>query len=199
MGVHTEALSDGIMDLIELGVITGSRKSQYRNKHVTTFCVGTRRLFDFLDHNGSVALLPVDEVNHPMVVAHEPNFVSINATTEVDLMGQCASETIAGRYYSSSGGQADFARGAMWSDGGQAFIVLRSTTGKGRGRIRTQLTPGSAVTTIKNTVDKVVTEYGIAELRGQPISERARRLIRIAHPNHRDKLTFDAREAGILP
>ena len=199
LGIHTEAMSDGIMDLIKQGVITGSRKKQYRNKHVTTFCVGTRPLFDFLDHNGSVSLLPVNEVNHPMVVAREPNFVSINATTEVDLMGQCASETIEGRYYSSSGGQADFARGAMWSDGGQAFIVLKSTTGKGRGRIRAQLSAGSAVTTIKNTVDNVVTEYGIAELRGQPIAERARRLIAIAHPDHRDAIREDAQKTGLLP
>jgi len=198
LGVHTEALSDGIMDLIECGALTGSRKRHHRNKHVTTFCVGSRRFFDFLDHNASVELLPVDETNHPMVVASEPNFVSINATTEVDLMGQCASETIAGKYYSSSGGQADFARGAMWSEGGQGFIVLKSTTGSGRGRIRTQLTPGSAVTTIKNTVDHIVTEYGVAKLRGASIAERARRLIAIAHPDHRDQLRFDAQKAGLL-
>lgn len=199
LGVHTEALSDGIMELIERGAVTGSRKREHRNKHVTTFCVGSQRLFDFLDHNGSVALLPVDQVNHPRIVAREPNFVSINATTEVDLMGQCASETVAGKYYSSSGGQADFARGAMWSDGGQGFIVLRSTTGNGRGRIRTQLTPGSAVTTIKNTVDNVVTEYGVAELRGQSIAERARRLIAIAHPDQRDELSVNAHKADLLP
>ncbi len=198
LGLHTEALSDGIMELIQRGVITGTRKRHYRNKHVTTFCVGTRRLFDFLDENGSVALLPVDQVNHPMVIAREPNFVSINATTEVDLMGQCASETIAGRYYSSSGGQADFARGAMWSQGGQAFIVLKSTTSKGLGRIRTELTLGSVVTTIKNMVDNVVTEYGVAELRGRSIAERARRLIAIAHPEHRERLAFDARRSGLL-
>jgi acyl-CoA hydrolase len=186
------------MDLIECGALTGSRKRQHRNKHVTTFCVGSQRLFEFLDDNGSVTLLPVDKVNHPMIVAGEPNFVSINATTEVDLMGQCASETIDGTYYSSSGGQADFARGAMWSDGGQGFIVLKSVTSKGRGRIRTQLTPGSVVTTIKNTVDHVVTEYGVAELRGASIAERARRLIAIAHPDHRDQLRFDAHNAGLL-
>jgi acyl-CoA hydrolase len=106
---------------------------------------------------------------------------------------------IAGRYYSSSGGQADFARGAMWSHGGKGFIVLKSITSHGRGRIRTQLTPGSAVTTIKNTVDHVVTEYGVAELRGASIAQRARRLIKIAHPDHRDKLQFEARNAGLLP
>jgi acyl-CoA hydrolase len=199
LGIHTEALSDGLMGLVEYGAATGTRKHQHRNKHVATFCAGTRRLYDWLENNQAVTMLPVDEVNHPMVVAREPNFVSINATTEVDLMGQCASETIAGKYYSSSGGQADFGRGAMWSDGGQAFIVLKSVTSKGRGRIRTQLTPGSVVTTIKNTVDNVVTEHGIAELRGQSIAERARRLIAIAHPDHRDKLRFDAHEAGILP
>jgi acyl-CoA hydrolase len=198
LGIHTEAFSDGLMDLVETGAVNGARKRHHRNKHVATFCIGTRRLYDWLDDNQSVELLPVDEVNHPMVVAREPNFVSINATTEVDLMGQCASETIAGRPWSSSGGQADFARGAMWSPGGQGFIVLKSTTSSGRCRIRTQLTPGSAVTTIKNTVDQVVTEYGVARLRGQSIAERARRLIAIAHPDHREQLAFDARQAGLL-
>ena len=124
--------------------------------------------------------------------------MSINATTEVDLMGQAASETIAGRYWSSSGGQADFARGAMYSENGQAFLVLHSTTSKGVGRIRATLTPGSVVTTLKNTVDHVVTEYGVAELRGASLCERAKRLIAIAHPDHRDELRFDARKAGLL-
>lgn len=107
-------------------------------------------------------MLPVEWTNDPRVVAREPNFMSINATTEVDLMGQAASETIAGKYWSSSGGQADFARGAMYSPGGKAFLVLHSATSTGRGRIRAQLTPGSVVTTLKNTVDHVVTEYGVA-------------------------------------
>ena len=199
LGIHTELLSDGLMDLVESGAATGTRKRQHRNKHVATLCIGSRRLYDWLDDNQAIAMLPVDEVNHPMVVAREPNFVSINATTEVDLMGQCASETIAGKYYSSSGGQADFARGAMWSDGGKGFIVLKSVTSKGRGRIRTHLTPGSAVTTIKNTVDHIVTEHGVAELRGASIAERARRLIAIAHPDHRDQLRSEAHKAGLLP
>jgi acyl-CoA hydrolase len=144
-------------------------------------------------------MLPVDYVNDPRTIAREPRFVSINATTEVDLMGQCASETIAGRYWSSSGGQADFARGAMYSDGGVAFIVLHSTTSSGRSRIRVRLTEGSVVTTAKNTVDHVVTEWGIAKLRGRSIAERARALIAIAHPDHRDMLEAQAREAGLLP
>jgi acyl-CoA hydrolase len=198
LGIHTEAFSDGLMDLVECGAVTGSRKVHHRNKHVATLCIGSRRLYDWLDDNQSIELLPVDEVNHPMIVAREPNFVSINATTEVDLMGQCASETIAGRPWSSSGGQTDFARGAMWSRGGQGFVVLKSTTSSGRGRIRSQLTPGSAVTTVKNTVDHVVTEYGVARLRGRSIAERARRLIAIAHPDHREELAFNAREFGLL-
>src|SRR5882757_5417901 len=198
LGIHTEAFSDGLMNLVESGAATGARKTQHRNKHVTTFTVGSPELMRWLDHNAAVELMPVDWTNDPRVVAREPNFVSINATTEVDLMGQAASETIAGRYWSSSGGQADFARGAMYSPGGMAFLVLHSTTSKGRGRIRSVLTPGSVVTTLKNTVDHIVTEYGVAALRGASIDERARRLIAIAHPDHRDELRFNARKAGIL-
>jgi acyl-CoA hydrolase len=143
-------------------------------------------------------MLPVDYVNDPRTVAREPHFVSINATTEVDLYGQCASETIAGRYWSSSGGQADFARGAMYSEGGQAFIVLHSTTSRGASRIRVHLSEGSVVTTLKNTVDHVVTEWGIATLRGRSLTDRARALIAIAHPDHRDRLERDARATASL-
>ena len=199
LGIHTELLADGIMDLVESGVVTGTYKKLRPNKVVTTFALGTRRLYDWMDNNGAIEMLPVDEVNDPRVIGAQPRFVSINATTEVDLYGQCASETVAGRYWSSSGGQADFARGAMYSEGGQAFVVLHSTTRRGRSRIRARLTEGSVVTTLKNTVDNVVTEHGIAELRGVAIGERARRLIAIADPAHRDDLEREAREAGILP
>lgn len=198
LGIHTECLSDGLMELIEKGVATGALKTQLRNKHVATFCSGTTELMRWLDNNPAVAMMPVDWTNDPRVIAKEPNFVSINATTEVDLMGQAASETIAGKYWSSSGGQADFARGAMYSPGGMAFLVLHSTTSDGRGRIRSTLTPGSVVTTLKNTVDHVVTEYGVAELRGASLDQRARRLIAIAHPDHRDQLRFEAKQAGLL-
>jgi acyl-CoA hydrolase len=198
LGIHTELLSDGIVDLVDRGVVTNTHKTLRPNKVVTTFALGTQRLYDWMHDNMALELLPVDYVNDPRVVAREDNFVSINATTEVDLYGQCASETIAGRYWSSSGGQADFARGAMYSQNGQAFIVLHSTTGKGRSRIRTRLTEGSVVTTLKNTVDHVVTEYGIAKLRGRAIADRARALIAIAHPEHRDALEAEARASGIL-
>src|SRR5829696_4613783 len=116
LGIHTELLSDGVVDLVETGVVTGTRKTLRPNKVVTTFALGTQRLYDWLHENGAVEFLPVDYVNNPRTVARERGFVSINATTEVDLFGQCASETMAGRYWSSSGGPADFARGAMYSE-----------------------------------------------------------------------------------
>ena len=198
LGIHTELLSDGIVDLVERGVVTGTRKTLRPNKIVTTFALGTERLYDWLHENTAVEMLPVDYVNDPRTVARERNFVSINATTEVDLYGQCASETMAGRYWSSSGGQADFARGAMYSDGGEAFIVLHSTTSRGESRIRVHLSEGSVVTTLKNTVDHVVTEWGIAKLRGRSLADRARALIAIAHPDHREQLERDARAADEL-
>ena len=199
LGIHTELVSDGIMDLVLSGAATGTHKQVRRNKIVTTFALGTQRVYDWLNENAAVEFLPVAWVNDPRVIARERNFVSINATSEVDLMGQCASETIAGRYWSSSGGQADFARGAAYADGGQGFIVLHSTTSDGsKSRIRTRLTEGSVVTTIKNTVDQVVTEWGVAELRGRSIADRAQALIRIAHPDFRDDLEREARASGLL-
>jgi acyl-CoA hydrolase len=199
LGVHTELLSDGMIDLVEKGVVTGTHKTLAPGKVVTTFALGTERLYDFLHENPAVELLPVDVVNDPRVIAEEDCFVSINATTEVDLVGQCASETVAGRYWSSSGGQADFARGAMYSRDGLAFVVLPSTAARGTvSRIRATLTPGSMVTTLKNMVDHAVTEYGVADMRGRSISQRSRALIAIAHPSFRDELTADARRLGYL-
>jgi acyl-CoA hydrolase len=199
LGLHTELISDGVLELVASGTLTGARKTINPNKLVGTFALGTRRLYDFLDNNAAVELWPVDYVNDPRIIAQERSFVSINATTEVDLLGQCASETIAGRYYSGSGGQADFARGAMYCEQGRGFVVLRSTTRDGSvSRIRAQLSAGSVVTTLKNTVDHVVTEYGVAALRGRSIRERATALIRIAHPDVRDQLTAEARDLGYL-
>lgn len=199
LGVHTELLSDGIVDLIESGVVTGVHKRRRPNQSVTTFALGTRRLYDVLHENTSIQFLPVEWVNDPRVIAQQPLMVSINATTEVDLLGQVASETIGGRYYSGSGGQADFARGAMFSEGGQGFLVTRSTTHDGAtSKIVSRLARGSVVTTLKNTVDKVVTEWGVAELRGRSLRERARRLIGVAHPDFRQQLEREARHLGYL-
>ncbi len=189
LGVHTELLSDGVVDLIERGIVNGVRKELNRTKTVGTFALGTDRLHAFLTDNPAIELWPVRYVNNPSIIGRERNFISINATLSVDFLGQCASETIGGKYYSSSGGQNDFARGAMNSPGGQGFVVLHSTTSSGHSRIVPQLAPGDVVTTPKNTVDKVVTEYGVAELRGRSIRERTRSLIAVAHPDHRDELT----------
>ena len=138
-------------------------------------------------------------MNDPRLLSRERNFVSINATLSVDFLGQCASETLNGKYYSSSGGQVDFARGAMYSEGGQGFIVLHSTAKHGGvSRIVPQLAPGDAVTLSKNTVDKVVTEYGVAELRAKTVRERTKALIAVAHPDHRDHLSAQAKKLGYL-
>ena len=199
LGVHTELLSDGLVDLIESGVVTGVRKRLNRTKVVGTFALGTQQLYDFLADNTAIELWPVRYVNNPRIIAGEPRFVSINATLAVDFLGQCASETIGPRYWSSSGGQSDFARGAMFSEGGQGFIVVRSTAKHGEvSSICPQLPTGSAVTTMKNTVDKVVTEHGVAELRGRTIAERTRALIAVAHPQFRDRLAAEARAIGYL-
>ncbi|HEX6235645.1 MAG TPA: acetyl-CoA hydrolase/transferase C-terminal domain-containing protein [Acidimicrobiales bacterium] len=199
LGIHTELLSDGLIELIERGVVTGTHKRLRRGKVVATFALGTRALYDFLHENPAIDMLPVDYVNDPRVIAQEDCFMSINATTEIDLVGQCASETVAGRYWSSSGGQADFARGALYSRRGRGFVVLPSTARGGEvSRISVTLTPGSMVTTLKNTVDHVVTEYGVADLRGRSISQRARSLIGIAHPRFRDELEAGAKAIGYL-
>ena len=199
LGLHTELLSDGVIDLVEAGALTGVTKQRGRNKHVTTFALGTRRLYDWLDDNASVELWPVEHVNDPRTIALEHGFASINATTEVDLLGQCASETIQGQYWSGSGGQTDFARGAMYATDGRGFVVTRSTAQGGElSRIVGRLSRGSVVTTLKNTVDHVVTEYGVAELRGRSIRERAQALIAVAHPDHRDWLRSKARQFAYL-
>jgi acyl-CoA hydrolase len=199
LGVHTELLSDGFVDLVEAGVVTGTRKLTHRNKLVTTSALGSRRLYDFVADNPGVEFHPVEYTNDPRVIAREPLMTAINATLEVDFLGQCASESLGSDYWSSSGGQPDFARGAVMAERGQAFIVLHSSTAEDAvSRIVPQLHLGAAVTTFKNIVDKVVTEYGIAELRGSSISERTRRLIAIAHPSFREQLGTDARKLGYL-
>ncbi len=197
LGIHTELLADPMVDLIESGAVTGVGKTKRPRKVVTTFALGTQRLYDFVRDHAAVEMVGVEWVNDPRVIARQPKMVSINATTQVDFLGQCASETIDGRYWSGSGGQADFARGAIYSPGGQGFVVLRSTAAKGTvSRIVPRLDHGSAVTTLKNTVDKVVTEYGVAELRGRTIHERTAALIAIAHPDFRQELRREARAMG---
>jgi acyl-CoA hydrolase len=199
LGVHSELFGEGFIDLIEGGVITGTRKRTHPGKIVTTTAMGTRRLFDFVDGNTGVEFWPVDYTNDPRQIALEDYFVAVNAALEVDFLGQCASESLGSTYWSSSGGQPDFARGAAFAAHGRSFIVLHSTTAdESTSRIVARLHPGAAVTTFKNVVDWVVTEYGAAELRGSSIRERTRRLIAIAHPTFRDALQRTAREIGYL-
>lgn len=197
LGIHTEALSDGVMELVQAGAVDGSRKTGRPFKHVTTFAVGSQRLMDWLHDNPSIEMLPVDIVNDPRVIGQERNLYSVNATSEVDLYGQAASETIGGRYWSGAGGQADFARGCTFSPGGHGYIVTPSQTSKGISRISLTLTPGSPVTTHKNIIENVVTEQGIAALRGKSVAARAEALIAIAHPDHRERLSREARAAGL--
>ncbi|MEZ5222508.1 MAG: acetyl-CoA hydrolase/transferase C-terminal domain-containing protein [Ilumatobacteraceae bacterium] len=199
MGVHTELISDGLIDLIEAGVVNGVKKANNRLKVIGTFALGTQRLYDFVHDNPTIEMWSARYVNDPRVISRDVDFVSINASLAVDFLGQCASETISGRYYSSSGGQSDFARGAAYSPGGQSFIVLQSTAKDGElSRIVPQLSPGDVVTTVKNTVDMVVTEFGVAELRGRTIRERTQALISVAHPKFRDELTRTAAEMHYL-
>jgi acyl-CoA hydrolase len=199
LGVHTELMSDGFVDLIEAGAITGTRKATHRNRVITTSVFGSRRLLDFAAENPGVELWPVDYTNDPRNIGREPLMTAINATLEVDFLGQCASESLGTDYWSSSGGQVDFTRGALFAEQGQSFIVLHSTTSDGsQSRIVSTLRPGAAVTAYKNIVDKVVTEHGVAELHGQSIRERTRRLIAVADPRFRDQLEREAREFGYV-
>jgi acyl-CoA hydrolase len=199
LGVHTELFADGFVGLVESGAVTGTQKQTHRNTIIATNALGTRRAYDFVEHNPGIEFWPVDYTNDPWLIARERRFVAINATLEVDFLGQCASESLGSDYWSSSGGQPDFARGAVMAPEGQSFICLHSTTGDGSiSRIVPRLHPGAAVTTFKNVVDKVVTEYGVAELRGSSIRERTRQLIAIAHPAFREQLERDAREIGYL-
>jgi acyl-CoA hydrolase len=199
LGVNSELLSDGFVDLIEKGVINGTRKRSHRHKVIAANALGSQRLYEFVVENPGVEFWPVDHTNDDRNVSVEDSFVAINATLEVDFLGQCASESLGSEYWSSSGGQPDFARGALFSEHGQSFIVLHSTTAdESISRIVAQLHPGAAVTTFKNIVDRVVTEYGVAELRGSSIRERTRKLIGIAHPKFRDELERKAREMDYL-
>src|ERR687890_643066 len=199
LGVNSELLADGFVDLIKRGVITGTSKCTHRNKTIAANALGSRRLYEFVKENPGVEFWPVDHTNDERNMASEESFVAINATLEVDFLGQCASESLGSEYWSSSGGQPDFARGAILSEHGQSFIVLRSTTAdESISRIVAQLHPGAAVTTFKNVVDCVVTEFGVAELHGSTIRERTRRLISIAHPKFRDDLERRAKELEYL-
>lgn len=190
LGIHSEMISDGVLDLIEAGVITNKMKSIHKGKIIVTFLMGTQKLYDFIDNNPMIEMYPVDYVNNPMVVAKNYKMVCINSCIQVDLMGQVCAESIGLRQFSGVGGQVDFGRGASMAEHGKSIIAMPSTAAHGKiSRIVPILDEGAAVTTSRNDVHYIVTEYGIANLKGKSLKERARALISIAHPNFRAKLT----------
>lgn len=198
LGVHTEMLSDPVVDLVEAGVVTGKRKTLFKDKIVATFALGSQKLYDFINDNPAVEIHRGRIVNDPFVVAQNHKMTSINTTLQVDLFGQCCSEAIGHRQYSGSGGAADTAIGAQRSPGGKSIVALYSTAKNDTiTSIVPMLNPGAAVTISRNDVDYVVTEYGIAHLRGANIRERVERLANIAHPNFRDFLREEARRLAL--
>ena len=199
LGIHTEMFTDSMVELIECGAVNNSKKQIHRGKSITTFAFGSQRIYDYIDDNPAIELLPVDYVNDPNVICKNDNVVSINAALEVDFWGQVCAESVGTKHMSGSGGQIDFVRGACQSRGGMSFIAFPSTAKGGTiSKIKSSLSPGAVCTTSKNDVDCIVTEYGIARLRGKSLGERTRQLIAIAHPDFRDELRFEAKKRGIL-
>lgn len=199
LGLHTEMFSDGVLDLIEAGVIDNDAKTYHHGKAVTSFVMGTRRLYDFVDDNPMVEMHPVTFTNDPFIIARNANMVSINSAIEVDLTGQVCADSIGHEFYSGIGGQLDFVRGAARSIGGKAIIALPSTALNGTvSRITDELKPGAGVVTTRGDVQFVVTEYGVADLHGRNVRERARSLISIAHPDHRDRLSESASRLHLI-
>ena len=194
LGIHTEMFSDGVIDLVERGVITGRHKRVHPGTLVASFLVGTRRLYDFVDDNPQVVMLGADYVNDTAVIRRNPKVTAINSAIEVDLTGQVAADSIGTRQFSGVGGQMDFIRGAALSPGGKPIIALPSVTRRGESRIVSLLQPGAGVVTTRAHVHYVVTEYGVAGLYGKSLRQRARALIEIAHPDHRERLEREARE-----
>jgi len=189
LGLHTEMFSDGAIELIRNGNINGRRKNLHPGKHVSTFLMGSQRLYDFVNDNPSVYMAPVDYVNNPWVIGQNDNMVSINSCVQIDLTGQVCSESVGLRQISAVGGQVDFIRGAALSKGGRSIIAVSATAAHGRlSKIVPVLDEGAAVTTNRMDVEYIVTEYGIADLKGKTLRQRAEALIQIAHPEFRPML-----------
>jgi 4-hydroxybutyrate CoA-transferase len=191
LGIHSEMFSDGVMDLVLEGAIDNRKKNLHPGKMISTFVMGTRAFYDFVDDNPCVLLVPGEYSNDPNIIGKNENMVSINSSVSVDLMGQAASESIGTQQFSGTGGQVDFIRGAALSAGGRAILAFPSTAGKAdklQSRIVPQLTLGTPVSTSRNDIDYVVTEYGIARLKYKSMRERAQELIAIAHPDFRPEL-----------
>ena len=202
LGVHTEMLTDGILDLYRAGVVTGARKTLDPGKIVCSFGLGTAELYAAADRNPDFLCHAVDLTNPPHIVMQNDHVVAINSTTQMDLQGQASSESAGHRHISGTGGQAQFVRGAYASKGGKSFICMPSTHERGgvrASRVVIDLTPGNVVTSTRADMMYVVTEYGIVNLKGRSVPERARAMISIAHPDFRDDLERQAREHGLIP
>lgn len=200
LGIHTELFSEGVIDLVQQGVITNAAKTLHPGKIIAGFVIGTQRLYDFVHDNPIVELHPTEYVNDPFRIAQNDRMIAINSALEVDLTGQVCADSIGHTFYSGAGGQVDFIRGAARSSGGKPIIALPSTAkNDALSRIVWQLQPGAGVTTSRNDVHYVVTEYGIAALHGRTVQQRARALIDIAHPHFRESLEAQAHALHLLP
>jgi 4-hydroxybutyrate CoA-transferase len=198
LGIHTEMFTDPVVDLVEAGVVTGARKERNRGKIVSAFVMGTQRLYDFVNDNPMVEMRSVDFTNDTQVIRSFSTMTAINSAIEVDLTGQVVADSIGARIYSGVGGQMDFVRGAALAPDGRAIIALPSTAAGGAvSRISAALTPGAGVVTTRAHVRTVVTEWGVADLFGRSLRERAAALVLIAHPDHRDRLRSEARRLGL--
>ncbi|AKU14035.1 4-hydroxybutyrate coenzyme A transferase [Azoarcus sp. CIB] len=199
LGIHTEMIGDGILSLIESGAVTNRKKTLKPGKMLATFALGSKKLYQYMHRNPTLEMHPVDVTNDPYYAAQNDNLVAINATMQVDFLGQCGSESLGPSPYSGTGGQVDFVRAANRSRGGKAFIVLPSTAKDDTiSRIVPTLTPGTHVTTSKNDINYVVTEYGVAQLRGKTAKQRCEALIGIAHPDFRGELREAAKRLNLL-
>jgi len=199
LGVHTEMVSDGVMDAIESGIITGTQKSFHPNKVILTFMLGSKKLYEYADNNPIFEAHPTDYTNHPFNVSQNDKMVAINSAIEVDLSGQVCSDSIGTYIYSGFGGQVDFIRGAAHSKGGKPIIALPSTAKQGNmSRIVPYLKQGAGVVTTRADVKYIITEYGVANLHGKNLQERTKALINIAHPNFRDDLIKEAKNRNLL-
>jgi acyl-CoA hydrolase len=191
LGIHTEMFSDGIIDLVERGVITGEMKKKRRFKIVSSFMIGTKKLYEFVNNNPMIEMLDIGYVNDVHVIRQNPKVAAINCALEIDLTGQICADSIGSKMFSGVGGQMDFMRGASLSEGGKPVIAMPSLTAKGESKIVPFLKTGAGVVTTRANAHYVVTEYGIAYLYGKNLTERAKALINIAHPMHREKLSED--------
>jgi acyl-CoA hydrolase len=199
LGIHTEMIGDGIMSLVEAGVVTNRRKNYFPGKMLATFALGSKKLYQFMHRNPALEMHPVEFTNDPYIAGLNDNLHAINATMQIDFLGQCGSESLGFAPYSGTGGQADFVRAANRSKGGKAFIVLPSTAKDDTiSRIVPTLSPGTHVTTSKNDINYVVTEYGVAQLRGKTAKQRTEALIGIAHPKFREELRAAAKAVKLL-